>query len=483
MSRYNRRRTRTTVTRRSGGFSGAGPIVAFLLIASFGILFAGCSGPVKGPNDEGTLEDSTFSADDMAKLNELSSSGSVKSGSGTTQEVLEPIGSAADSDSSPSADPALIKAYAAMRSGGSTGGANVFRVTNDFVNVRSSPNTGGASVGRIERGDAVTLISFSDASWAKIKMASGQEGYVSARYISREVSEDQLNAERKKYEGQYFVNFSFVNVRAGQDVSSQKLGELPGQAIVTPSAVSGDWATVTIDGKQGYASMQFLKPFAPNFLVRQDTYTLPVLVYKADQPGMLEALGTHAKQLRADGYRLTTVREFYDLLRSQEQRDVRLLPKSVIVGVTGVTAQNVKAASDTLGSAGATGTFFLETKDVGISGISEKMLLTLIANGFDIQSAGHTGDDLRGLPGAQLRLELWQSRMLLEELTKRTVSAVLYPQGGVNDRVTQMAENTGYLFGISAIPDTSFARTQFLRMPSITVLSSMTAEDIRQSVQ
>jgi hypothetical protein len=61
MSRFVRRRTRTAVTRRRSSGMGTGPIVAFLLIASFGILFAGCSGPVKGPNDADTLEDSTFS--------------------------------------------------------------------------------------------------------------------------------------------------------------------------------------------------------------------------------------------------------------------------------------------------------------------------------------------------------------------------------------------------------------------------------------
>ncbi len=483
MSRFVRRRTRTAVTRRRSSGMGTGPIVAFLLIASFGILFAGCSGPVKGPNDADTLEDSTFSAEDMATLNLLAQSGSVKAGTGTVTEAIDPIGSADGSDSSPSADPALIKAYAAMRSSGGADGQNVFRVTNDFVNIRSEPSTGGSNVGRIERGEAVTLLSFVDASWAKIKTAAGQEGYVSARYISREVSEDQLKAEQQKYAGQYFVNFGFVNVRAGQDISTEKIGEIPGQTIVTPSAVTDDWATVTVNGKQGYASMQFLKPFSPTFLVRQDTYTLPILLYHADQPGMTDTMATHAKQLRADGYRLTTIRDFYDLLRTQQQRDVRLLPKSVIIGVTGVTPATLKAASDALKSAGVTGTFFLETKDVGISGISEKMLLTLVANGFDVQSAGHTGDDLRGLPGAQLRLELWQSRMLLEEMTKRTVSAVLYPQGGVNDRVTKMAENTGYLFGISAIPDKTFSRSQFLRLPSLTVLSSMTLDDVMQAVK
>jgi peptidoglycan/xylan/chitin deacetylase (PgdA/CDA1 family) len=115
---------------------------------------------------------------------------------------------------------------------------------------------------------------------------------------------------------------------------------------------------------------------------------------------------------------------------------------------------------------------------VGLQGITEKTMLTLLANGFDLQSAGHTGDDLRSLTNAQLELELQQSRAIIEETTKQPVFAVLYPQGGVNDRVMEKAAAAGYLLGISAAPERTFTREQFLRVPSFDIAPGLSADDL-----
>ena len=113
-----------------------------------------------------------------------------------------------------------------------------------------------------------------------------------------------------------------------------------------------------------------------------------------------------------------------------------------------------------------------------MTGITEKQLLTLRANGQDVQSAGHTGDDFRMLTNAQATLELQQSRKLLEERGAGPVLAVAYPQGGVNDRIAMLANEAGYLLGLSEGSSRTFDRNDLLRLPGIVVFPMMTTEDV-----
>ena len=142
----------------------------------------------------------------------------------------------------------------------------------------------------------------------------------------------------------------------------------------------------------------------------------------------------------------------------------------------------MKELSDILRISGVTATLFFETKGVGLSGVSEKILLTLLANGHDIQSGAHTGDDLRSLTNAQVDLELQQSRQILESLIQRPVFAVAYPKGGINDRVRQKAQEAGYLLGISSSLGRTFTRDQLLRLPSFGVTSDVTDDEVNAFV-
>ena len=198
---------------------------------------------------------------------------------------------------------------------------------------------------------------------------------------------------------------------------------------------------------------------------------------------MKEVFSAHVAALRTEGIKMMTMRDFYDLLLVQEKRDVRLEPKTVILAITGVTPENVKSVSDMLSQGTIRATMFLETRHIGLSGITEKTLLTLVANGLDLESAGHTGDDLRSLTNAQVDLELKQSRKILEDATKKTVFAIAYPQGGVNDRVMEKGAEAGYLLGLGSSPERTFTRSQFLRLPSYIISPGMQSEDILKIVR
>ena len=113
-----------------------------------------------------------------------------------------------------------------------------------------------------------------------------------------------------------------------------------------------------------------------------------------------------------------------------------------------------------------------------MEGITQADAINVVANGNDLQPAGHSGDDLRSLTNAQIDLELKQSRKLLEEYTGKPVFAVSYPLGGVNSRVEEKAAEAGYLIGIGTGQERVFLREQLLRIPSFVISPSASAEEI-----
>ncbi|MEK7218715.1 MAG: SH3 domain-containing protein [Patescibacteria group bacterium] len=477
----------------------AGPILAFLLVASFGILFAGCGKQVtvKGPEDV-PQDDITFTEEDLARFRRLagvdeesSSAGLTgdQESSGSAEASSAPVlrageGSGAEvATQNPVLDLSMVKRYDALRSAGVTEGENRYRVTNAFLNVRAEQRAQSALLLRLNGGDEVTVLEFVDAKWAKVK-AGETAGYAAIQYLAKVTTDDRLAQEQKAFDGLYFVSYGFVNVRAKPDPKSEKLGEIPGQGFVRPLAVEKDWARVAFQGKEGYVSMGYLAPFRPAFVVRQEKFVLPILRYAIGQPGMLDTLAAHVKALKQAGVAFTTLRDFQAVLLKQDQKqDARLPEKAVLIAITDVTPETVRKASDILYGNSVRAAFFLQSGRVGLSGITQKTLMTLLANGFDIQSAGHSGDDLRALTNTQVKAELAQSRKTLEDILGRQVFAVDYPQGGVNDRVSALAAEAGYLFGVGNAPDKQFLRSQFLRLPSYAVTTSMTAEDILQTIQ
>ncbi len=472
------RSSRYTSVRRSSGHASrrsgrSGPLIAFLLVASFGILFAGCSGPALTDD----LEEFTFTAEDVARFREMAREEAEEvpviplAGTGVAPSLESAT------EQAPVLDLSMVQRYQTIRTGPAATAENLYRVTNEFLNVRAEPQVTAEGLARLEKGDTLTVRDFVDAAWAKVELPGGKEGFVAHRYIAKLTSEDRLAEEKKAFDGIYFVNFGFLNVRKDPDAQSEKIGELPGQALVRPLSMDEVWARIPFEGKEGYVAVQYLSPFAPNFLVRQDRFTLPVLHYDVREEGVLDVLIQHIDHLKQGGMTVITLRDFYDLLLLQEERDVRLDPNTVVIALSGVNPQNIKEVSDALRASAVRATLFLQTQHLGLSGISEKTILTLLANGLDLQSGGHAGDDLRSLTNAQVDLELRQSRKLIEQFTKQPVFAIGYTRGGVNDRVTERAAEAGYLLGVSTAPERTFSRAQFLRLPSYLITASTSPEE------
>lgn len=460
----------------------------FLLIASFGILFAGCG----QPEPDKSFDEFTFSDTDLETVHDLADDGTIASASGSTDDndytgtsVLSVAGTGDTvlSDSTVvTPDKEKQAQYDALRTVVVDDGGNIYRVNNPFLNVRAEMSVSSALVMRLDQGDILTVLDIPSAEWAKVKLANGSEGYVAFRYLAKLTTEQKLPEEKKQFEGKYFVDFQFLNIRKEPSSQSEKVGELPGQAIIKPISMNGEWARVVYDGKEGYISTQYLEPFQPVFLVRMDDYQLPILQYFGDDTASIGSLAKQVAALKAAGKKIVTLKSLYDTVLAQETRDSRISPDTVVLTVSGVNAKNVRAVTEALEAAGVGATLFIQTKDIGLSGITEKTVLNLMANGNDLQSAGHTGDDLRSMTDSQVMLELGQSKKLIQELTRKEVFAISYPKGGINDRVMKQAAEFGYLFGISQSPDSRFSRSQFLRLPTLLVSSGMSPEDVLKLV-
>lgn len=380
-------------------------------------------------------------------------------------------------------DAAQAHRFDALRTSLGSVGENTFRVTNVFLNVRSAPNIRSKKIEELKEGENVTLLSFPNTRWAEIQLRDGRKGYVSTSYIAQVVAEEKLEEVKAQYEGQYSVNFQFVNVRAEPNSQSQKLGEFTSTQIVKPIAILDGWARVPYEGKVGFVSADYLRPYMPNFIVRQEYFRVPILNYQADDAAIADVLVQHLAFLKSEGKKILTLRDFYELLQQQEDRDVRVSGDSVILVISNLTPATIGDIADTLRASDVQATFFLPTSMIGPEGIGTQYMKTLVASGHDIQSAGHSGDDLRSLTNSQIALELSQSRQILEDLTGQKVFAVQYPSGGVNDRVAEQVVLTGYLFGLTVSPSSGegFDRSQFLRLPS-NVITATTTEGTLKSL-
>lgn len=446
------------------------------MLAGFGLLFAGCGPAIRGPGDAG-MEEFAFTEDDLEAMRakDANNSGSVTVSEDDLALISSASGVLLSAKDVPPVDLSKMSLYDAIRSAGKQG---AYKVTNGFVNVRAGPDPSAAFVARLENGVLVNVIEFTNASWVKVELSPGKTGFIASRYISKLTTDDKFAEDKKAFENQFYVNFGFVNMRNQPTQQSEKILEIPGQAILKPISMDSEWARVSFGGREGFVSREYLDPFLPNFVVRQERFTLPILLFDASDPTLLPKLPSYIQALKNAGSQVLTFKSFAELLESQEQRDVRLPPRSVMLGVTGLTSQNVRQVSDVFSAEALPVTLFMQSDQFGITGITEKVTLTLLANGFDIQSATDSGKDLRTLTTQQMQYELQQSRHLLEKLTKTPVIAVWYPQGGSNDRVEDSARAAGYLLGVGNTPDTLFDRSRFLMLPSIPLTGALTPDQV-----
>jgi uncharacterized protein YgiM (DUF1202 family) len=162
----------------------------------------------------------------------------------------------------------------------------------------------------LNEGDPLKVLGWENGEWAKVEIPGGAQGFVTVRYIAKPVTREDLEKEQKQFENTYYVSYAFVNVRAEPNQGSAKLGEIPGKKILKPTKVEGGWAVVDFGGKPGYISRQYITPFSPRFIVRQNTYAVVALRYNITDDQSLQNLVSHMLSLRERGAKILTYSDF-----------------------------------------------------------------------------------------------------------------------------------------------------------------------------
>ena len=185
------------VPRRYRGSSRTlSPTVYFILLLCFGLLFTGCTSEPTHPDY------TTFTAEELEEAERIKNDSSLAKSTGSSAglSLIDSTSSIPTTQRNPE-----FESFREVKE-------PVFIVNNPTLNVRSEPNVRSQLLATLQRGDTVSVVEIVDAAWAKIQLKE-TEAYVALRFLSKVVSEAQLAEDKKQYEGLYFVDFDFLNVR------------------------------------------------------------------------------------------------------------------------------------------------------------------------------------------------------------------------------------------------------------------------------
>ncbi len=127
-------------------------------------------------------------------------------------------------------------------------------VTATKLIVRASTGVNSAAITSLPYGSVVELLAY-DGAWYKIKYNEGKTGYVSAEYISLDLS----LAVEQPYVVYGYVSATSLNIRELTSVDSDIMTRLPMGTCVEITAYDGAWYKIKLtDGREGYASAEYI---------------------------------------------------------------------------------------------------------------------------------------------------------------------------------------------------------------------------------
>ena len=125
------------------------------------------------------------------------------------------------------------------------------KTANGSVNIRTGPSTSYASLGRLDRRTALAILG-SEGSWYRVRVEeSGLEGYVFGKYVTLHAAGDG-DGGAPSATGQGVVNTGLLSLRSEPGSDSALLAAMRIGYTVTVHSISGEWAYVTYNGRQGY---------------------------------------------------------------------------------------------------------------------------------------------------------------------------------------------------------------------------------------
>lgn len=132
-------------------------------------------------------------------------------------------------------------------------------VTTGNLNVRTGIGTSYGIVTTLAQGATVTILDNSHATWAKVRTASGQEGYCLKEYL--QFSDGGTANSGTAQTGNTAVTKDYLNVRKGPGTTYDRLMTLAAGVTVTITDHSNaEWVKIrTSSGVEGYCSREYLE--------------------------------------------------------------------------------------------------------------------------------------------------------------------------------------------------------------------------------
>ena len=280
---------------------------------------------------------------------------------------------------------------------------------------------------------------------------------------------------------EFIVTFA----RAGDTPES-----LAGRFLGDPATA---WMIEEYNGAAGFSpGQEVIIPKRPWNLAGVDPsgYQLvPILVYHnigSEARGRLVIAAKNFEEqmryLKAQGYRVVSLREFYEFASLRRQ----LPRKTVVLTFDDGYKSFLQFAYPLLKELGFTGTLFVYTDYVGTgrNALGWGELRQLDGEGFQVEAHTKTHSDLRRRPGEadgdyarRMQAELEQPLALFQRNLGRSSHLLAYPYGGHDDEVVQKVKEHGYLAAFSVRRQGSPSFVHPLQINRSQIYSEMTLEE------
>lgn len=185
-----------------------------------------------------------------------------------------------------------------------------------------------------------------------------------------------------------------------------------------------------------------------------------------------EALEAQIRRLKSAGHAFLTLGQAWSRIAGGESH-----PKAVCLTFDDVDQEFMRNALPVLDEEKVPATLFViagTLSGVELYNVSERMrplppcrLRDMAEKGHEIGCHGMTHRELTGMPEADLRYELDDSRRLLMKVIGRAVDSLAYPKGGFDDSVMEAAKKAGYTCACTTLRGNVQDRTDGYRLHRI----------------
>lgn len=132
-------------------------------------------------------------------------------------------------------------------------------VTVNVLNVRSNPSTSSPIITKTYLGEKVSIIS-KEGDWYQIKLSDNNLAYVSSDFVKETITDEVKPLQAvSKTTNSGRVTVPILNLRASDSISSEIIGKLHQNTLVTILGTEGDWYKVKSNDNQiGYAFSTYI---------------------------------------------------------------------------------------------------------------------------------------------------------------------------------------------------------------------------------